>query len=122
MKFTKNFLEELKNKLEEEKRLLEEELASFAEKDTEIEGNYQTIFPDYGKSVGSQDENMDEVEEYDASINVEHTLELRLQEVNDALKRIKRKGYGMCANCKRPIMKERLLATPTAKTCIKCEA
>lgn len=117
---SKKFVEETREKLEKEKRLLEEELESFAKNDPEVEGNYKTIFPDYGKSIGDQDENTDEVEEYLANIPVEHTLELQLKNVNQALERIRRKRYGICATCKKQIPRERLLASPTARTCIEC--
>lgn len=120
MALSKKFLEELRKGLEEEKRELEDELQGFAKKDPALEGNYKTIFPDYGKSLGSQEENMDEVEEYHDTLPVEYTLENRLKEVNDALKRIKGKRFGKCENCKLPIARERLKASPTARICIEC--
>jgi len=116
----KKFLEEMREKLEKEKRLLEEELESFTKKDPEVESNYKTIFPDYGKSIGDQDENTDEVEEYLVSLPVEHTLETQLKDVNRALERIRRGRYGICTKCKKQITNERLLAFPAARTCVGC--
>ncbi len=121
MKLGKKFLSELKERLEKEKKELEEELASFAKKDPELEGNYKTIFPDYGKTIGSQEENMDEVEEYVSKLPVEKTLEAKLQKVNEALARLKGKGFGTCENCKKAITKERLEVSPTAKICTECK-
>lgn len=117
---SKKFVEEIKDKLKKEKQLLEEELKSFTKKDPEIEGNYKTIFPNYGKSIGDEDENADEVEEYLARLPVEHTLELQLKDVHWALERIRREKYGICAKCNKQITRERLLAFPTARTCIEC--
>ncbi len=122
MNLSKKFLDDLKERLLKEKQELEEELKSFAEEDLNVKGNYKTIFPDYGKSLGSQEENADEVEEYYDSLPVEHTLEARLKEVNDALKRITKKSFGMCENCQKPIAKERLEASLTARTCVECNA
>lgn len=44
----------------------------------------------------------------------------RLEELDSALERLEDGGYGVCANCGRPIAAERLLARPTATTCIDC--
>jgi len=119
-KLGKTILEQLKKKLREEKKLLEEELSSFTKKDAKNPGNYKTNFPDYGSSP-SQDENTDEVEKYVSTLPVEHTLEAKLQAVNDALTRIQRGGYGICDTCKKLISRERLLASLVAKTCMDCE-
>ncbi|GAB2615347.1 TraR/DksA family transcriptional regulator [Kribbella endophytica] len=44
----------------------------------------------------------------------------RLVELDGALERLEAGGYGVCANCGRPVAIERLLARPTAMTCIEC--
>ncbi|GAB3830708.1 TraR/DksA family transcriptional regulator [Kribbella italica] len=44
----------------------------------------------------------------------------RLEELDGALGRLERGGYGVCSDCGRPIAVERLLARPTATACIEC--
>ncbi len=44
----------------------------------------------------------------------------RLLELDSALERLETGEYGVCVNCGRPIAVERLLARPTATTCIEC--
>ena len=44
-----------------------------------------------------------------------------LLEIDEALKRIKDKAYGICASCKKKIKKRRLTAVPYAKYCLPCK-
>ena len=48
--------------------------------------------------------------------NEQSTLEL----VNEALSRMEKGTYGLCAECSEPISKPRLQAIPYAKHCIQC--
>jgi RNA polymerase-binding transcription factor DksA len=48
--------------------------------------------------------------------NEQGTLEL----VNEALSRMEKGTYGLCAECAEPISKPRLQAIPYAKHCIRC--
>jgi len=41
--------------------------------------------------------------------------------IDDALKRIEEKAYGVCEDCKKPIAKSRLEAIPYARRCRKCK-
>ncbi|MFN7088405.1 MAG: TraR/DksA family transcriptional regulator [Candidatus Paceibacteria bacterium] len=110
---------ELEKALLQEKAKIEEELGQFAKKDPLLAGDYDTIFPQFGERAASQDENIDEVEEYDKRLGLEHALEARLKEVVEALERIKTKEYGKCIKCGRQIPKERLRANPAATTCLR---
>lgn len=44
-----------------------------------------------------------------------------LQQVDDALQKIRRKSYGLCEKCSEPIGEKRLEALPFAKLCIRCQ-
>lgn len=48
-------------------------------------------------------------------------LEEQLADVDKALDRIEEGTYGICANCGKAIMPERLEALPYAKLCIDCQ-
>ena len=115
----KKTLQELKEKLEENKKSLESELGRFAQKDTKLKGDWDTRYPRFDS--GSLEEAADEVEEYSTLLSVEHNLELKLQDINSALEKIKGNKYGMCENCHEPINIKRLEICPEAKTCGKCK-
>ncbi len=44
-----------------------------------------------------------------------------LLKIDQALELIKNGTYGICANCKQPISKERLRAIPFTRLCINCQ-
>ena len=114
----KETIEQLKQKLQKEKVSIEEELQSFAKKDKDIKGNWDTKFPN--RENGSMEEEADEAQEYDNLLSVEYNLELRLKDINLALGKIEKGGYGKCEKCGKEIEEERLLAYPEARLCIKC--
>jgi DnaK suppressor protein len=104
-----------------EKENLEQQLKTFAKKDPKFKGDYDTEFPDLG-TPQSSDEMAQEVSLYESSLPVEHTLELKLQDIEGALKKIKTGKYGICENCNEEIPIGRLETKPEAKYCISCKA
>jgi DnaK suppressor protein len=114
----KKLIEELKGKLETEKVSLEKELGSFAKKDDVPKGDWETKYPN--RENGNMEEEADEVQEYGNLLPVEHSLELKLKDVNSALEKIENGTYGICENCNEEIGEERLRACPEAKTCLNC--
>ncbi len=108
----------LKEKLEENKASLEESLLHFAKKDTAKKNNWDTVFPKI--EGGGMEERADEVEEYYSLLPVEHSLELKLKNVNEALEKIKKGKYGKCEQCEKEISFKRLSITPETKTCKNC--
>lgn len=111
----------LKERLIEERVIVEEELSSIAHKDPILKGDWDTDFPSFGDQRSEQDENSDEVEEYENNLPVEHALEVRLQNINDALEKIDAGTYGICEVCKKPLEIERLETEPSAKTHVECK-
>ena len=108
------------NKLEADKKKLINELKFFAKKDPQLKGNWLTRFPFFNLSRSHRDENAEEIEEYENLLPVEHTLELRLKDIEDALVKIKKGAYGQCEECKKRIEIKRLEVIPEAKLCLKC--
>ncbi len=119
----KKLLSELKEKLEEQKTSIEAELGKFAKKDENLKGDWDTKFPKADGGIGSQvlEDAADQVEEYVNLLPVEHNMELRLQNINLALEKIKKGAYGKCENCSKKIAKERLKIYPEARECGKCK-
>ncbi len=117
----KKTVEKFKIILEREKAEIEKQLKTFTKKDPHLKGDYDTEFPDLD-STQSADEAAQEVSIYESSLPVEYTLELKLQDIDNALEKIKKGTYGICENCNEGIPIERLETKPEAKYCIKCKA
>jgi len=119
----KKLLAELKEKLEKQKASIEAELHKFAKKDEKLKGDWDTQYPKTNGEVGSQalEDAADQVEEYVNLLPIEHSLELRLQNINSALDKIKKDRYGKCEKCGKKIPEERLKIYPEARMCTKCE-
>lgn len=111
----KNF----EKKLKKEKVFLENLLSSFAKKSRKIKGDWKTIYPDFN-AKGKLEEEASEEEKYLKLLPVEHALELKLEKVNLALKKIKEGNYGICEKCGKKISFKRLKIVPEAKFCKKC--
>ncbi len=119
----KKSIEKIKGKLEKKKKDLEEQISKIATKDPQIKEDWDVNFPDFNKRPGDQrsEEAADEVEEYSNLKPVEHTLELKLQKVNQALDKIEKNQYGICEKCQKPINSLRLKIAPEVETCLKCK-
>jgi RNA polymerase-binding transcription factor DksA len=118
---TPEFIAQRKADLEKKKIELEEQLKSFANKTSE--DNWQTNYP---QLTDTPEDKVDEVEEYENLLPVEHSLEESLRDVNIALEKIEKGTYGKCENCGNPdceceISEERLTVLPEAKTCNTCK-
>lgn len=114
----KKLQEELKNKLEEEKKSIQKELETFAQEDPNSKDNWDAKYPN--REDGDKDEEADEVQEYDNMVALEHSLEVKLKDVKEAIEKIENGTYGVCENCGKTISEERLQACPEARTCLNC--
>lgn len=111
-------LSELKEALLKEKAELEGNISRIARPIEPGGGDYETTFDNIGTD---REDNTTEVEQYTDNLPVEITLEKKLKEIIDALKKIEEGNYGFCKNCDKEIDLERLKANPSARTCIKCD-
>lgn len=114
----KKLIDELKEKLETQKKSIKEELESFAEEDPNLKHNWDAKFPN--REDADKDESADDAQEYDNMLSLEHSLELKLKDVNVALEKIKEGKYGICEKCGKEIEEERLKAVPEARFHMKC--
>jgi len=115
-------IQELKAQLEKEKTALEEQLKGFADKDPNLKGDWDSKFPKFNGEFGGAalESAADEVEEYGSRLSVEHSLELKLKDINAALEDIVKGNYGKCGNCGKEIDEKRLAVNPAARFCMKC--
>lgn len=111
---------QFKKQLEKEKEKLVKDLKSFAQKDPKLKGDWDTRFPRFDLHRSDKNERADAVEIYESLLPIEHTLELRLKDIENALEKIKKNAYGQCEKCREEIEIKRLEACPEAKWCIKC--
>ena len=110
--------QEIKEKLEQEKASIEKQLGSFANKDPNVKGDWDSRFP---KFDGNLEEAADEVEEYGSRLPVEFSLETRLRDINLALEKLSLGKYGKCSKCSKDIEEKRLEVHPAARFCMKCQ-
>ena len=59
--------------------------------------------------------------EQSKGLSLQQTIEYRLTEVNDALRKFQDDSYGTCENCGQTIDWARLEALPAARLCIRCQ-
>lgn len=94
------------------------QLSEISNKDNHEADNMATKFPEYGDKP---DENAQEISDYTTDIATEKVLEKSLEDITKALERIKKGTYGTCKYCGNEIAEKRLLARPTASSCISCK-
>jgi RNA polymerase-binding transcription factor DksA len=58
--------------------------------------------------------------EQEMSFSLLENEQQTLEEVNDALDRIKAGSFGLCEDCQKPIPRPRLQALPYARFCVDC--
>ena len=118
-------IDELKTALEKERELLISELKTITTPDPNLPGDWDIKHEEWEENeITSEKElesgvNVNEVDEDMKNKALSDHLELRLKEVNDALKRIEDKTYGICQVCQKEIPLERLKANPAASTDIE---
>ena len=115
----KVFLKKQEEKLKKEKEKIEKQLSSFAQKSKSVKGDWVTKYPKF--NGGRMEEEADEVEEYGNLLSISYSLEKELKKITTALEKIKKKTYGMCEKCKKPIAMGRLKVYPQADICSKCQ-
>jgi len=119
--------EELKLALEKERDLLVKELETIATPDSNpnMKDNWNVKHFEWGENQITSKEELEggeSVNESDEDMKnkaLSDSLELRLRDVNNALRRIESGTYGICAICRKEIPIERLKANPAAKTDIE---
>ncbi len=113
-----NGIEKIKAGLIQKKQQLLQDLQDLSKKDPHETDNRTASFPEYGDKP---DENAQEISEYSTVVMAEKVLEKSIKEIDDALKRIENNTYGVCKYCKKEIGEKRLMARPTASSCIDCK-
>jgi len=111
-------IKEIEKALIGQKTQILADLSNLSHKDNHEADDRTTKFPEYGDKA---DENAQEISDYSTNIVTEKVLEKSLEDIEKTLERIKKNTYGICKYCAKPIGKKRLLARPTANSCISCK-
>ena len=109
-------------KLEEKLKLLEKGLGTVGRINPDNPNDWEAV----GDSETNKDDdhsdpndNADDQEEFGERNAILTDLEIRFNNVKEALERIENNTYGKCEVCEKEIEAERLEANPAATTCIK---
>ena len=105
----KTDLDLYKSKLEKERSMLL----------SEIKQNERPV--DFGADTEDMDEGTDRSEEVGDRLAVAEDLKKRLEEVNDALEKIRQGTYGICERCRNAIEKNVLDVDPESRLCKNCK-
>jgi DnaK suppressor protein len=111
-------LDQIKQELLDRKNKILEDLKDISREDSHEADKRSAKFPEYGDKP---DENAQGISEYSATVETERILEKTLSDIDKALKRIEAGDYGICKYCGQKIYPKRLLARPTASSCIECK-
>lgn len=113
-----NTIKEIKEQLINKRKRILSDLSGLSRKDNHEADDRTAKFPEYGNKP---DENAQEINDYSTDIMTEKILEKSLADIDKTLDRIKNDTYGICKYCDKPIGEKRLLARPTANSCISCK-
>lgn len=106
-----------KEKLQKEEKNLLEQLKTVGRVNPDNPRDWEPIPGEKDDGTADKNDFADSIEEYEENTAILKQLEIELNEVKDALKRIEKGTYGVCEVGGEKISKERLEANPSAKTC-----
>ena len=105
--------------MKEELAIVEKELKGIGRKNPTNPKDWEAV-PDKMDILSSDsNEVADSIESYEENTGILKQLEIRYNEINSAIDKIKKGSYGLCDIDQKPIEVERLEANPAATTCIK---
>jgi RNA polymerase-binding transcription factor DksA len=113
-----NTFEKERSQLADEKAVLEKELASVGRINPSNPSDWEAVGPEIEQEADPNDA-ATLIEEADENAGILNDLEVRYNEVLDALMRIEKGTYGVCETGGEPIESARLAADPAARTCKK---
>ena len=106
--------------LEDELKTLEAELKTVGHKNPANPADWEATPGEFSTDKADENEIASNIEQYEDKTAILKQLEIRYNEVKDALKRIADNTYGNCSVCGKPIEQARLEANAAATTCMSC--
>jgi len=111
-------VKEIEKQLLAQKKQIIDDLEALSRRDNHEADDRTSKFPEYGDKP---DENAQEISDYSTNVMTEKVLEKSLDDIEKTLTRIKNGTYGICKYCGQAIAAKRLLARPTANSCVACK-
>ncbi len=109
-------VEHFKSKLEAEQQKLEGELRTVGRINPTNSADWEPKPSAMDTSPSDENEMADNIEEFEENSAILKNLEIQLNDVKKALKKIEEGTYGICEISHEPIEIERLEANPAART------
>ncbi|MDD5454909.1 MAG: TraR/DksA C4-type zinc finger protein [Candidatus Ratteibacteria bacterium] len=105
--------------------LIKEKERLFKDLDEKEKNNLGKSFKDISGEVSSHKIHMADIAsdnaEENTSLDLLSSEEKHLKQIQNALKRIEKKSYGICTKCGKEISMKRLKAVPFAELCLNCQ-
>lgn len=105
-------------RLQKELDELEAELRSVGRINPENPKDWEAVPDKMDIVTADPNEVADSIESYEGNTAILKQLEIRLNEIKDAQKRMSDGTFGICSVCGKPIEEKRLEANPAATTCL----
>ena len=105
-------------KLEEELAKLESELKTVGRINPSNPNDWQATPTDFETDKADRLEVAESIEQFEENTAILKGLEIQLNDVKLALKKIEEGNYGFCEEDGKPIPADRLEANPSSRTCI----
>lgn len=109
--------EHYKKLLEKELKNLEKDLSGLGRVNPANAQDWQAVPPEASANIAEKEELAEQTEAYESNTAVLKELEIKYNEVREALLRVEKSTYGKCQICQKDIEDARLEANPAAKTC-----
>lgn len=106
-----------KTKLERELTILEEELSTVAKRNPNNPADWEAKSENADIDTADRNEVADEIGNFETNVAISKDLEIRYNEVKNALEKISKGSYGKCEIGGEDIEEDRLEANPAATTC-----
>ncbi|MFM2357424.1 MAG: hypothetical protein RJA61_161 [Candidatus Parcubacteria bacterium] len=111
-------MQQFKQKLEQERELLRKELETVGRVNPDNPLDWEPRPTDTNFAAADPNEVADTIEDFEQNTGILKQLEIRWNEVKNALDKIEKGTYGTCEVSGDAIEKERLEANPAARTCM----
>lgn len=111
-------IEKLKRALEEELKAVEGELKTVGRVNPDNPVDWEATSKNTEDLSADPNLTADKIEEFESNTAILKELEIRFNDIKEALQRIESDEYGICEVGGEEIEKERLEANPAATTCV----
>lgn len=114
---TNEKISHFRSKLETEKAQIEKELGTVGRINPNNPADWEARPQALDTDQAERTEVADRVEGFETNLAILNDLEIKFNQIKDALSRIDKGTFGVCRVCEQDIEEDRLEANPSATTC-----